>query len=169
MGEGVRDRTELQYIDPHSYGHQRCLFLVLLMLNRRPGGSAFCWLSLPHLITNWSGPQTPSGIPGAPSAGWWLSLPHLSSNSSDLQLVWSPTRLISNTSDLQLNQGPHRPPPPPARISLILSCHFSLSFITFGRSSGLHPVACLVVAHIFSFVFIDMEANACGRSFQTMH
>ena len=28
---------------------------------------------------------------------------------------------------------------PLARISLTLSCHFSLSFIAFGRSSGLHP------------------------------
>ena len=30
---------------------------------------------------------------------------------------------------------------PPARISLILSRHFSQSFIAFGRSSGLHPVS----------------------------
>ena len=30
---------------------------------------------------------------------------------------------------------------PPARISLALSRHFSLSFIAFGRSSGLHPVS----------------------------
>ena len=30
---------------------------------------------------------------------------------------------------------------PPARISLTLSCHFSLSFIASGRSSGLHPVS----------------------------
>ena len=30
---------------------------------------------------------------------------------------------------------------PPARISLTLSRHFSLSFITFGKSSGLHPVS----------------------------
>ena len=30
---------------------------------------------------------------------------------------------------------------PPARISLILSRHFSLSFIASGRSSGLHPVS----------------------------
>ena len=88
--EGVGDRIELQYIDSHSYGHQRCVFLVLLMLNRMPGGP-LCWLSLLHLITNWSGPQTPSGVPRAPSACWWLSLPHLVSNSSDLQLVWSPT------------------------------------------------------------------------------
>ena len=27
--EGVGDQTELQYIDPHSYGYQRCVFLVL--------------------------------------------------------------------------------------------------------------------------------------------
>ena len=30
---------------------------------------------------------------------------------------------------------------PHAWISLTLSCHFSLSFIAFGRSSGLHPVS----------------------------
>ena len=30
---------------------------------------------------------------------------------------------------------------PPGRISLTLSRHFSLSFITSGRSSGLHPVS----------------------------
>ena len=30
---------------------------------------------------------------------------------------------------------------PPARISLTLSGHFPLSFIAFGRSSGLHPVS----------------------------
>ena len=30
---------------------------------------------------------------------------------------------------------------PTARISLTLSLHFSLSFIAFGRSSGLHPVS----------------------------
>ena len=30
--------------------------------------SAGCWLSLLHLISNFSGPQTPSGFPGAPSA-----------------------------------------------------------------------------------------------------
>ena len=29
MWEGVGDRTELQHIDPHSYGHQLCVFLVL--------------------------------------------------------------------------------------------------------------------------------------------
>ena len=29
----------------------------------------------------------------------------------------------------------------PARISLTISCHFSLSFIASGRSSGFHPVS----------------------------
>ena len=44
MWEGVGDRTELQYIDSYSYSHQRCVFLVLLMLlNRRPGGP-LCWV-----------------------------------------------------------------------------------------------------------------------------
>ena len=83
LWEGVGDWTELQYIDPHSYGHQRCVFLVLLMLNRRPGGP-LCWLSLLYLITNSSSKLL--GAPRAPSAVWWLSLPQLF-----LQLVWSPT------------------------------------------------------------------------------
>ena len=32
---------------------------------------------------------------------------------------------------------------PLARLSLILSRHFSLSFIACSRSSGLHPVSCM--------------------------
>ena len=69
LWEGAWDRTELQYFDPYSYGRQRCVFLVLLMLNRRPRAhSAGWWLSLLHLIRNFSGPQTPSGLPRAPSA-----------------------------------------------------------------------------------------------------
>ena len=34
---------KLQYFDPHFYGRQRCVFLVLLMLNRRPRGPP-CWV-----------------------------------------------------------------------------------------------------------------------------
>ena len=37
------NRTAI-YWPLHSYGHQRCVFLVLLMLNRRSGGPAFCWV-----------------------------------------------------------------------------------------------------------------------------
>ena len=41
------------------------------MLNRRTSGPALCWMMafLLHLISNFSGPQTPSGFPRAPSAG----------------------------------------------------------------------------------------------------
>ena len=47
-----------------------CLSRSLGLLNRSPGvHSAVCWLSLLHLISNFYGPQTPSGFPRAPSAG----------------------------------------------------------------------------------------------------
>ena len=39
------------------------------------------------------------------------------------------------------NHHHHHHVVPPARISLTLSRHFSLSFIASGRSSGLHPVS----------------------------
>ena len=58
--------------------------------------SAFCWLSLLHLIPNWSGPQTPSGVPRAPSAGCGFPY-HISSL----------TRLISISVG-----GPEGSPPP---------------------------------------------------------
>ena len=56
---------------PHCYGRQRCAFLVLQGCST--GGpaaqlSAGWWLSLLHLISHFSGPQTPSGFPRAPSA-----------------------------------------------------------------------------------------------------
>ena len=60
----LETEQRLQYIDPHSYGHQRCVFLVLQGCSTR-------------------GPE-------AHSAVWWLSLPHLVSNSSDLQLSRGP-------------------------------------------------------------------------------
>ena len=45
-----------------------CLSCSLGLLNRRPRAqSAGCWLSLLHLISIFSGPQTPSGFPRAPS------------------------------------------------------------------------------------------------------
>ena len=80
--EGVGDRTELQYIDRHSYGRQRCVFLVLQMLNRRPSGPALRWMmafftaSYQQLL--WT--STQSGAP-SPFGPVWLSLPHLVVNS----------------------------------------------------------------------------------------
>ena len=45
--EGVGDRTELQYIDPNSYGHQRCLSRSPGLLNQRPKGPALRWMLAP--------------------------------------------------------------------------------------------------------------------------
>ena len=49
-------------------------------------------------------------------------------------------RFKKNTPDIAKIHH-HRHVVPPARISLTLSRHFSLSFIASGRSSGLHPVS----------------------------
>ena len=81
MWERAGDRTELKYFDPHSYGHQRCVFLVLLMLNRRPRGP-LCWVmaffTASHQQLLWT--TTQSGAP-SPFSLVWLSLPHLVYNS----------------------------------------------------------------------------------------
>ena len=74
----------------------RCVFLVLL--DAQPevlGSTAGCWLSLWHLISIFSGPQTPSGVSEGPLGRVWLSLPHLVSNSLVFfwQLLWHPTQL----------------------------------------------------------------------------
>ena len=65
-----------------------CVVLVLSCstggLGARPLWDMF---SFQHLLTNWSGLETQSGVPRAPFAGWWLFLPHLLSNSSSLQLT----------------------------------------------------------------------------------
>ena len=56
--EGTGDRTETVIFWPHCYDRQRCVFLVLLMLNwRYRGHSVGWWLSLRHLISIFSGPQ----------------------------------------------------------------------------------------------------------------
>ena len=121
MWEGVGDRTELQHIDPPSIGYNRvsfpfswaaqpgtwghslsgtCSSIQHLLSNSSDpqlsiGGlrapSAGCWLSLPHLVTNWSGLQNwlIKGL-RAHSAGCWLSLPQLVSNWSGLQTNWLP-------------------------------------------------------------------------------
>ena len=68
---------KLQYFDPHSYGRQRCVFLILLMLNRRPWGP-LCWVlafftaSYQHFL--WS--PNSIGVPEGPFGQVWLSLPH---------------------------------------------------------------------------------------------
>ena len=41
--EGVRDRTELQHIDPHSSGYNSISFPFSCLLNRVPGGPSLSW------------------------------------------------------------------------------------------------------------------------------
>ena len=51
----LETEQRLQYIDPHSYGPSAlCLSRSPGLPNRRPGGSAFCWLSLPHFFSDFS-------------------------------------------------------------------------------------------------------------------
>ena len=64
---------KLQYFAPHSYGRQRCVFLVLLMFNRRSRGPlclvmAFFTASYQHLLrtTTHQGPKAPSAWYGFP-------------------------------------------------------------------------------------------------------
>ena len=80
--EGAGDRTELKYFDPHSYGRQRCVFLVLLMLKRRPWGP-LCWVlaffTASYLQLLWS--PNSIGVCEGPLGRVWLSLPHLVYNS----------------------------------------------------------------------------------------
>ena len=75
------------------------------MLNRRSGGSALRWLSLPHLVSNSSGPQLSRGVwgPAPPGGGFLyhiLSLTSLVPNSSDFLsppsyiIVQSPTQSL---------------------------------------------------------------------------
>ena len=84
-------------LTPHSYGRQRCVFLVLQGCSTGgPGAqlSAGWWLSLLHLITNWS-PKLHRGSRGP----LWLGVAF--PTTSYLRRLWSPT-----------HQGPQRPPPP---------------------------------------------------------
>ena len=98
--EGVGDRTELQYIDPHSYGRQCCVFLVLQGCStggpgaQGPRGPVLCWMmalftaSYHQLVS-----KTPSGVSRAPSAVCGFPY-HISSLS----------RLISNCLTFCLNR-----------------------------------------------------------------
>ena len=87
----------------------RCVFLVLYGCPTGDLGahSAGCWLSSLHLISIFSGPQTPSGFPRAPSVGcgfpyhiWSLAVWNSSSNCF----------LDSNSTELNNNSTPTRSP-----------------------------------------------------------
>ena len=78
----LETEQKLQYFEPYSYNRQRCVFLVLLMLNRRPWGP-LCWVlafftaSYQQLL--WS--PNSIGVPEAHLCRVWLSLPQLVYNS----------------------------------------------------------------------------------------
>ena len=90
LWEGVGDWTKTAiYWPPLLWPSALCLYCSPVLLNQRPGGSAFCWLSLPQLVTNSSGPQLTGGSRGPLLLGSGFP------TTSCLQLVWSPTRLTS--------------------------------------------------------------------------
>ena len=98
MWEGVRDRTELQHIDPHCYGHQR--FFPVLLGCSTGGPGPFCWVlfSVQHHFSISLISKLLNRGPGAHSAGCWFPLRHLVSNWSGLQTDWLPvlTELYNN-------------------------------------------------------------------------
>ena len=71
--------------------------------------SARCWLSLRHLISNFSSPQTPSGFPGAPSAGCGFPY-HISSIAPSPTVTGTRTVLISVLTELHNSSTPTRSP-----------------------------------------------------------
>ena len=106
--EGAGDRTELKYFDPNSYGRQRCVFLVLLMLNRRHrdslcwvNGFLYCILSASSLDPNSSGPQAHSA---------WCGFPyHISSITPSLTVTGTVTWLLSWLSYIIVQRPFDRP------------------------------------------------------------
>ena len=57
------------------------------MLNRRPGGSAFCWVLAFSTTSYQQRVSETTGGPEGPFGREWLSLPHLISNFSGPQLI----------------------------------------------------------------------------------
>ena len=70
--------------------------------------SAGCWLSLLHLISNFSGSQTPSVFPRAPSAGHGF-LYHISSITPSPTLTTTATWLLSWLSYIIVQRPLDRP------------------------------------------------------------
>ena len=79
--EGVGDRIETAIFWPHCYGRQRCVFLVILMLNRRPRGP-LCWVTVFFYCILSASSLDPQLIRAPSPFGLvWLSLPQLVYNS----------------------------------------------------------------------------------------
>ena len=82
----LETEQRLQYIDPHSYGHQCCVFSFSRAARPEAQRPTLLGAGFLYRILSPTGLQTPSGVPRAPSAGWRLFLPNLVFNSSVLQL-----------------------------------------------------------------------------------
>ena len=78
----LETEQKLQYFAPHhSYSCQRCVFLVPLMLNRRPW-DPLCWVMAFFTASYQQLFWTPTHQgPSGPFSLMWLSLPHLVYNS----------------------------------------------------------------------------------------
>ena len=101
--EGVGDRTELQYFDPHSYGHQPCVFLVLQGCSTG-GPEAHSAGFLYHILSATSLDPNSSGAQRAPSA--WCGFPYTISSITSLLSNW----LTSVLTELYNRSTPTRSP-----------------------------------------------------------
>ena len=102
------NRTEIFW--PHSHGRQRCVFLVLLMLNRRPWG-LLCWV-LAFFTTSYQQPLwSPNsiGVLGGPLGEVWLSLLQLVYNSYS-NCICNPNCLDFVLTELYNSSTPTRSP-----------------------------------------------------------
>ena len=136
----LENEQRLQYIDPHSYGHQRCVFLVLQDCSTGGLGalSVGCELSLPHLVTNPSDLQltdflsSPSYIiVQSPTQSPTQSLEwHVWSSSSVNNCHTVQRSLSSGASVYECNMGfylvPFRQPIPPTRF-LSITGHWNVA------------------------------------------
>ena len=127
--KGVGDRTDMQHIDPHSYGHQR-FFPVLLGCSTGGLGSQPLWYMFLNPASSlqlvWS-PTLNRGPEG--SLCWVLAF----STASCLQLAWSPNWLNflctelynSSTSTFFLWASPFRTQFNPSTVKVIISWYSS--------------------------------------------
>ena len=151
------------YIDPHSYGRQRCVFLG------SPGAqlSAECWVSLPHLVTN--GSLKLLGAPRAPSTGSGFHYHILSAT------LWTPTVWLPVLTELYNNSTPTQSPTQSLEWHVWSSsnrnkCHAVQRSLSSGASvyeciMGFLPcpISSAKFAHVISFDYWPLE---CVTSFR---
>ena len=178
--EEVGDRTELQYIDLHSYGHQRCVFLVLQGCSTGgPGaqlsaGFLYRILSPTGLVSKTDFLSSPSyiivqsptqylPITGHQDVSLPLSLEwHVWSSSSGNNCHAVNRSLSSGASVYDCTMGfylvPYCQPSPPMQflpITAIGMCHFCCLWNgMFGRVEGQYTTLCLMVLNLFKSLTI---------------